>query len=64
MKDRNLLIATMILLLIGIVAVIARDFASIHYCVESKGIWDPKKKVCEMAAPPATKGPQEAKPVK
>ena len=51
MKDRNLLIATMIILLIGIVLVIARDFIDIHNCVESKGQWNAKKKVCEVNLP-------------
>ena len=46
MKDRNLLIATLILLFAAIVLIIGKDFWDIDTCLDDGGTWDPKKKVC------------------
>lgn len=51
MKDRNLLIGTLILLFVAIVLIIAKDFWDIKKCVDAGNEWDAKKKVCMSRLP-------------
>lgn len=36
------------ILVLAIIAVILRDFFDVHSCIESKGKWNPKTKICEQ----------------